>query len=162
AGFKVYMNTGFALSGNLISSTKDSDPAAGLTPTWSTLSWTASTPANTAIQFQVAASNSVAGPFNFVGPDGTGGTFFTTSPASLAQFTGNRYLQYKAYLSTTDSTMTPTLNDVTVCFSNADCSGATATITPTPAQVCPNSTGNTASGPAGSNYLWSITNGTIT
>jgi IPT/TIG domain/PKD-like domain len=39
----------------------------------------------------------------------------------------------------------------------------TATITPTPAQVCANSTGNTADGPAGaSTYAWSIVNGTIT
>ena len=40
---------------------------------------------------------------------------------------------------------------------------ATPTITPTPAQVCANSTGNTAAGPAGAtSYAWSITNGTIT
>jgi subtilisin-like proprotein convertase family protein len=36
-------------------------------------------------------------------------------------------------------------------------------ITPVPAQVCANSTGNTASGPAGAGtYSWGITNGTIT
>ena len=45
-------------------------------------------------------------------------TFFTTSGASLAQFNGFRYLKYKALLSTTDNTTTPTLNDVTVCFSD--------------------------------------------
>src|SRR5262249_57028676 len=40
---------------------------------------------------------------------------------------------------------------------------ATPTITPTPAQVCGNSTGNTASGPAGATtYAWTIGNGTIT
>jgi hypothetical protein len=40
---------------------------------------------------------------------------------------------------------------------------ATPTITPTPAQVCANSTGNQASGPAGAtSYAWTITNGTIT
>jgi hypothetical protein len=162
-GFKIYMDTGFAMAGNLISSAKDSDPAAGLAPNWSTLSWTASTPANTGVSFQAAASNSSVGPFNFVGPDGTAATFFTVSGASLAQFNGSRYLQYKAYLTTTDGTVTPTLNDVTVCYSNVDCSLTMATITPTPAQVCPNSTGNMASGPAGgSNYSWSITNGTIT
>ena len=162
AGFKVYVDTGFAPAGDLISSTKDSDPAAGLTSVWTTLSWTASTPANTAIRFQAAASSSSVGPFNFVGPDGTSATFFTSSGASMGQFNGNRYLQYKAYLTTTDGTVTPTLNDVTVCYSNADCSGTMATITPAPTQVCPNSTGNTASGPAGSNYSWSITNGVIT
>jgi hypothetical protein len=38
-----------------------------------------------------------------------------------------------------------------------------ATITPSPLSVCPNSTGDQASGPAGlAGYSWSITNGTIT
>jgi uncharacterized repeat protein (TIGR01451 family) len=116
--FKAYMQAGFPASGTLVSSIKDSNPAPGFAPTWTTLSWTASTPANTAVQFQVAASNSAFGPFNFVGPDGTALTFFTTSGASLSQFDGNRYLEYKAYLSTTDNTVTPTLNDVTVCFTD--------------------------------------------
>jgi Carboxypeptidase regulatory-like domain/HYR domain/Ig-like domain CHU_C associated len=160
--FKTYMQTGFAASGDLISGLKDSNPSAGLTPVWTTLSWTATTPANTAVRFQIAASNSDIGPFNFVGPDGTAATFFTTSGAALGQFTGNRYLKYRANLTTTDSTMTPTLNDVTICYSNLDCSNV-PTITPGAAQACPNSTGNTASGPAGaSSYNWSITNGTIT
>jgi hypothetical protein len=161
AGFKTYIKTGFT-SGNLISSLKDSNPLAGLTPIWSTLSWNASTPANTMVRFQVAGSNSDSGPFSFVGPDGTAATFFTTSGASLAQFYGLRYLQYKAYLDTTDNTTTPTLNDVTVCYADTDCSGSAA-ITLTPAEVCANSTGNTASGPAGAaSYSWSITNGTMT
>jgi hypothetical protein len=157
------MMTGYASSGNLVSSPKDANPATGITPIWSTLSWNATVPANTSLKFQVAGSNNVGGPFNFVGPDGTGGTFFTTSAASLSEFYNLRYLEYKAFLATTDSTMTPTVNDVTLCFNDVDCSGTQATITPTPAAVCANSTGNTASGPAGmTSYAWGITNGTIT
>ncbi len=116
AGFKTYMNTGFAATGNLVSSLKDSNPPTGFTPVWTTISWNDSTPANTSLQFQVAGSNSVNGPFNFVGPDNTSATFFTTSGASLSQFNGFRYLRYKAYLATTDGTVTPTLSDVTICF----------------------------------------------
>jgi len=78
-------------------------------------------------------------------------------------FYGVRYLQYKAYLSTTDNAVTPVLSDATLCYNDVDCSGVAATITPTPAQVCADSTGNTASGPASmTTYSWSITNGTIT
>jgi hypothetical protein len=117
-GFKTYMKTGFAPSGDFVSSSKDANPAVGFTPTWTTFSWTASTPANTTLKFQAAASNSVYGPFTFVGPDGTAATFFTVSSASLSQFNGFRYLKYKAYLSTTNSSVTPTLNDVTICFSD--------------------------------------------
>ena len=88
-------------------------------------------------RFQVAASNSPFGPFNFVGPDNTAATFFTTSGAALGQFDGNRYLQYRAYLSTTDSTKTPTLNDVTVCFTDPCIPPPTPTVTPGgPTEFC--------------------------
>src|SRR5580765_8385277 len=112
--FITYINPGFASSGTFVSSLKDANPAAGRTPSWTTLTYSATTPAGTAVKFQIAGSNNAAGPFNFVGPDGTAGTFFTTSGVSLSQFNGFRYLKYKAYLSTTDSTVTPTVNDVTV------------------------------------------------
>jgi uncharacterized repeat protein (TIGR01451 family) len=118
AGFKVHMDTGFATSGNFTSSPRDANPPAGDEPTWSTLSWTATVPGVTTLQFQVAASSSATGPFNFVGPDGTSATFFTASGASLSQFNGNRFLEYKAFFTTTDGTQTPTLNDVTVCFAD--------------------------------------------
>ncbi|HKS25607.1 MAG TPA: carboxypeptidase regulatory-like domain-containing protein, partial [Thermoanaerobaculia bacterium] len=161
--FRIYINAGYSTSGNLVSSVKDANPAVGNAPAWTTLSWTASTPASTSVKFQVAGSNSANGPFSFVGPDGTAATFFTTSGASIAQFNGFRYLQAKAILGTTNTASTPTLNDDTICFSDAACGAANPTITPTPATVCPGATGRTATGPAGmANYTWSITNGTIT
>jgi hypothetical protein len=124
-GFKTYMTTPgvYGLSGDLVSSVKDANPALGGTPHWTSLSWSASTPAGTMVKFQAAASGSPVGPFSFIGPDGTGGTFFTTSPASLSSglFSG-RYLKYRAFLSTTVATSTPTLGDVTTCFNNT-CAG---------------------------------------
>ena len=114
--FKAYMSTGYSASGDLISNVFDANPAPGKTPIWTTLSWTGVTPANSSLQFQVAASGSSSGPFNFVGPDGTAGTFFTTSGASLSQFYNKRYLKYRAYLATTNNAITPALNDATVCF----------------------------------------------
>jgi hypothetical protein len=162
AGFATYMDSGYGPSGTYTSSLKDSNAAPGLTPVWAALTWNASTPPLTSVKFQVAASNASSGPFTFVGPDGTAGTFFTTSGASMAQFTGFRYLKYRAHLATTNSAVTPALQDVSLCFTDTDCSITTASITPSPAQVCPSSTGNTASGPAGAtSYAWSITNGTI-
>jgi hypothetical protein len=127
-----------SLTGNLVSALKDSNPAAGLVPSWLTLSWTGSAPANTTIKFQVAGSNSDFGPFNFVGPDGTSATFFTSSGASLAQFSGLRYVKYKAYLSTTVISSKPVLNDVTLCFSNGTCNLAAPTISGGPADGCAN------------------------
>jgi hypothetical protein len=115
-GFRTFMT---APAGNLASGLKDANPAPGFLAHWTTLSWTATVPVNTTLQFQAAGSANPAGPFTFIGPDGTAATFFTTSPADLAavpQLVSKRYLKYKAYLTTTDPAVTPTVNDVTVCF----------------------------------------------
>ncbi|HJU44787.1 MAG TPA: carboxypeptidase regulatory-like domain-containing protein, partial [Vicinamibacterales bacterium] len=117
-GFRTHMQAGFAPSGTFTSSLKDANPVAGATVTWGALSWNATVPAGTTVQLRAAASNNINGPFTFVGPDGTAGTSFTNG-ASLAQFNGNRYLKYQATLTTSDSTVTPAIHDVTICFNNA-------------------------------------------
>lgn len=139
AGFITYMSTGYSSTGTFTSSLKDSNPAAGETPAWTTISWDATVPTGTSLKFQVAASNSATGPFTFVGPDGTASTYFS-SGASLAQFNGNRYVEYQAKLSTTSSAQTPTLNDVTVCFTNSQPPAAAQVISPTPGSPLPGST----------------------
>ncbi|HEU5211385.1 MAG TPA: carboxypeptidase-like regulatory domain-containing protein, partial [Gaiellaceae bacterium] len=116
--FVTYINPGFASSGTLVSSLKDANPAPGRSAAWTTLSFSATTPASTAVKFQAAGSNSQYGPFNFVGPDGTAGTYFTTSGASLAQFNGFRYLRYEAILTTGNPAVTPSLSSVQVCFND--------------------------------------------
>jgi hypothetical protein len=126
--FVAYMFVGYATTGTLVSGIKDGNPAAGQGTYWSTLSWTATAPANTSVKFQAAASNNVFGPFNYVGPDGTAATFYTTSPADISQFAHKRYLRYQAILGTTNSTVTPTLNDVTACFANNIVTAAGVTI----------------------------------
>lgn len=119
-GFRTYIGSAptYVSSGTETSSLKDSAPPTGSTPTWTTLSWNNGLPANTSVKLQAAASNTNTGPFNFVGPDGTANTYFT-SGASLAQFNGNRYLKYRASLATSDASTTPALNDVMVCFSSS-------------------------------------------
>ncbi len=118
-GFKVYIGgaaSGYVSAGDLVSSTKDSNPGTA-TPNWTTLSWTNAQPAGTSVRFQAAGSSSSTGPFTFVGPDGTSGSYFTASGASLSQFNGSRYLKYRAYL-TGGGSVTPTLNDATTCYNN--------------------------------------------
>jgi carboxypeptidase family protein/Big-like domain-containing protein len=124
--FKTYMSSGFSPSGTFVSSLKDANPEAGRTPQWTTLSFAATQPAGTSVKFQVAGSNSQYGPFNFVGPDGTASTFFTTSGASLNQFNGLRYLKYEAFLSTSNGSVTPTLSSVSVCFQDTAATSSTA------------------------------------
>lgn len=120
-GFKTYIGGaagGYTSAGDLVSSAKDSNPGTS-TPDWTTLSWTNSLPSGTSIRFQAAVSSNSTGPFNFVGPDGTSGTYFTASGASLSQFSGYRYFKYRAFLATTSGSVTPTLSDATVCYSTA-------------------------------------------
>lgn len=119
AGFMTYIHGGYAAAGSQTSAILDSNPPAGAMPTWTALSWTASAPTATALRFQAAASDSSGGPFDFVGPDGTAATFFTTSGESLGRFNGSRYLRYRAYLTSDNSTVTPTLSDATVCFTTS-------------------------------------------
>jgi hypothetical protein len=72
------------------------------------------------VVFQIAANNDGA-TWNFIGPGGTGGTFFTDPGATLpASLSGNRYVRYKVFLNTADPTVSPTVNDVSIDFS-ADC-----------------------------------------
>ncbi len=132
-GFLTYITSPnvYTASGNLASSMKDANPASGNRPNWTTLSWNGTTPANTALKFQVAGSNNPAGPFNFVGPDTTSGTFFTTAGGSdISQFDGLRYLKYKSFLSTTDTSQTSTLTDATACFIDIASPGTFSAATP--------------------------------
>lgn len=86
------------------------------------LSWTSTTPSgvgNNSIQFQLAANNDNS-TWNYVGPDGTASTFFTTNgttsfPSSLLN---KRYWSYKAFLSTADTTVSPSLDSVIFSYSS--------------------------------------------
>jgi integrase len=118
-GFIAYINPGFATSGTFVSSVKDANPATGSTAHWQTLDFTAVTPASTGVQFQVAGSNSQYGPWNYVGPDGTASTFYTTTGGSLSQFNGDRYIRYQSTLTSSNSSVTPSLSSVTTCFSDS-------------------------------------------
>ncbi|PIT93244.1 MAG: hypothetical protein COU06_00915 [Candidatus Harrisonbacteria bacterium CG10_big_fil_rev_8_21_14_0_10_38_8] len=84
-----------------------------------TLSWSGNTPGGTQISFQVASNN--GGAFNYIGPDGTNSSYYTTSGANLSNFhSGNQFVRYKVYLNTTVSTATPTLYDLDIKF-NSGC-----------------------------------------
>jgi hypothetical protein len=147
-GFVAYMRTGYAAAGDFVSSLKDANAPAASVTLWSTLAWNATVPANTTLRYQVAASNNFSGPFNFVGPDGTAATYFTNG-ASLAQFDGLRYLRSKAYFTTSDATVTPVLNDVTVCYDNVALPDLT---------VSKSHSGNFAQGQVGAMYTVTVNN----
>ncbi len=100
---------------------------AGATATFNRFDTSQVSPSNTQIKYQVAVAEAVSGNcsgaiMQFMGPDATSGTFFATGSAIPLSASGvyknpGQCFQYKAYLSTTDYTQTPTLNDVTINYS---------------------------------------------
>jgi hypothetical protein len=78
-------------------------------------------PADTNLRFQVASSNtSTPASWNYVGPDGTSGTFYDQNNTSLAGIhVGAQYIRYKAFFDTNNSAFTPTLSDVAMSYTTS-------------------------------------------
>ncbi|MFC1942843.1 hypothetical protein ACFLWU_06495 [Chloroflexota bacterium] len=99
-------------SGTLTSSTHDT----GYFANFGSITWTSYTPAGTSIQFQIATNNDNS-TWNFIGPDGTSGTYYTSSGVPIwAGHDNDRYIKYKAFLSTTDTSKTPVMHDITINY----------------------------------------------
>jgi prepilin-type N-terminal cleavage/methylation domain-containing protein len=100
-------------AGEMTSSTFDTGAASNFT----TLTWqpTSQDPA-TALKFQIASNNDNA-TWNFLGPDGTAATYYTVSGTNIsAVHDGNRYVRYKAFLSTSSNSKTPVLTGVSINY----------------------------------------------
>ncbi len=110
----------YQTSGMLTSSSFDTGTAS---TSYTTLSWSPpSQSASTTLMFQLAANNDDA-TWNFVGPDGTASTYFSTPGQTVpSSLNNNRYLRYRAFLATQSTSTTPVLSNVSVnyvagCFS---------------------------------------------
>lgn len=69
------------------------------------------------VQFQVAANNDNV-TWNFVGPDGSSGTYYTAPRGFHASLNNKRYLRYKIYLKTESENQTPSVDDVNIEFNS--------------------------------------------
>lgn len=96
----------------LISNTIDTASASS---SFYTLLWTGSQPAQTAVQFQVAANNDNA-TWNFTGPTGAS-SYYTAASSTISGLDGNRYIRYKVFLTTNNENVTPQVDSVTFEFS---------------------------------------------
>lgn len=112
----------YAASGNLTSSTFDT----GTTSNFNQITWSpASQPVQTGtpnVRFQIASANTndASTTWNFIGPDGTDATYYTTSNSNISSaHNGNQYFRYKAYLDTASTTYTPTISDVALTFTSS-------------------------------------------
>lgn len=75
----------------------------------------------TPLRFQLASSNSsTPSSWNYLGPDGTNATYYTTTNTVVSAAHANqRYLRYRAYLSTADFKYTPRLSDFFVTYTSS-------------------------------------------
>ncbi len=71
------------------------------------------------VKFQIATNNDNA-TWNFLGPDGTLNTYYTTSSSNInAVHNNDRYFRYKAFLSTASTMWTPNIADVSFTFTSS-------------------------------------------
>ena len=90
-----------------------------------------------------SCANSNCSDGTFIGPDGTANTYYSessntsnnTPSLSLSNVGNNRYFQYKSFLDTTDSALTPELKNVTISGSNSG-SGGGGSSSSTTANAC--------------------------
>ena len=94
----------------------------------SKIQWDATTPASTTVKFQVGtapdstSTPSTPGTFSeFTGPTGTSSYFMSATgsesmPASFTDGANDQWIQYKAFLSTNDTTVTPSLGTTTLTY----------------------------------------------
>ena len=69
------------------------------------------------LKFQIASNNDNTA-WNFVGPDGTPNSYYTTSGAGVAGHNNRRYLRYQVFMKTDDVNFTPALHDLNIEFSS--------------------------------------------
>lgn len=105
-------------SGYLESSTFDTGSASNFyNLTWSPVDQPSQAGAGS-VKFQLAANDDNA-TWDFTGPDGTGGTYYTTPGSSIsATLNGKRYFRYRVYLATVKTSVTPSISDVTFTFTS--------------------------------------------
>ncbi len=110
-------NCDYASSGYLESSTFDtgSDHVA-----YNWIKWTGTSPVNTAIKFQLATSNNVAGPWSYIGPDGSSSSYYTNGAGELINYNSHlnkRYARYKLFLENNNSLQPPILEEMIISYS---------------------------------------------
>ncbi len=70
------------------------------------------------VRFQVATNNDGA-TWNFAGPDGTSGSYYTTANRNIANGNSSKqYFRYKVFLDTATTTVTPNISDVSFTFTS--------------------------------------------
>jgi hypothetical protein len=86
----------------------------GSNSSFKSINWVADNTANTNVKFQIrtAWADHVLKHKDFVGPDGTAGTYYTTPAEIWSGHEGDQFIQFKAYLATTNYDETPYVKSI--------------------------------------------------
>ncbi|MEK7554446.1 MAG: prepilin-type N-terminal cleavage/methylation domain-containing protein [Patescibacteria group bacterium] len=73
------------------------------------------------VKFQFATATTTSPTtWNYLGPDGTSGTYYTVSVTDInAVHTGDQYFRYRVFLGTPNQNYSPTLSDIAVTFASS-------------------------------------------
>jgi len=83
------------------------------------VTWDASVPAGTSLRLQLRSglNETALNATNFTGPDGTAGTFYTSSGQRVSGVhNGSRWMQYRVFLNTTDEKLGPVLSGLKIHY----------------------------------------------
>lgn len=109
----------YTANGELTSSTFDVGSASNFHQIlWQPQAQAPETGAN-AVRFQVASNNDNT-TWNFLGPDGTGGTYYDLSNQEINPIhNGTRYFRYKLFFETADTAWSPVVSDILFTFTSS-------------------------------------------
>ena len=109
----------YAASGYLVSSTFDTGSGSNFHQIlWQPQSQPPET-GPSSVRFQIATNNDKT-TWNFLGPDGGTGTYYTLADQNINSLhNGDRYFRYKVFLGTASTTWTPTISDISFTFTSS-------------------------------------------
>jgi hypothetical protein len=91
----------------------------GFQGTFQQILWNPSSqPSGATVKMQIATNND-GGTWNFVGPDGTSATYYTTANQNIFTTGPIKYLRYKLYLTTSVTSTTPNVSDISFTFTSS-------------------------------------------
>ncbi len=106
----------YQASGELISSTIDLGAATNFYQLLVTPGDQPPQAGSNSVRLQIATNDDGA-TWNFKGPDGTAGTYYTPTNQSIhSSHSGNRYLRYKIFLTTDSGSYTPNVSNIAFTF----------------------------------------------
>lgn len=107
----------YVSSGELISSTFD----VGSSTNFSNIYWEPlSQSVDTNVKFQIASSNETSSAWSFTGPDGTTTSYYIVGDQDIhSSNNGKRYIRYKAFLESDDTSHTSIISDASFTFTSS-------------------------------------------